>query len=111
VSPYWRDTSQVIVTKHRTRPLVFSWTLKGYERFIPERFLDGKIENNQYLYLTKWEGYSDVHNTWEPYRSFNHMPIFQRFGDSTPDFQSLLQDISKGNSQELVLKKGGAVTD
>jgi hypothetical protein len=58
---------------------------QGYERFIPERFLDGKIENNQQLYLTKWEGYSDVHNTWEHYRSFNDMPIFQRFRRQHPE--------------------------
>jgi hypothetical protein len=51
----------------------------GNERFIPERFLDAKVENGQYYYLTKWEGYSDEHNTWQPYRSLRHMHIFKQF--------------------------------
>jgi hypothetical protein len=51
----------------------------GYERFIPERILDAKFENNDYFYLIKWEGYSDEHNTWEPIRSVRHLRIFQQF--------------------------------
>jgi hypothetical protein len=52
---------------------------QGHQRFIPERFLDGKVVNNEYVYLTKWEGYSDDHNTWEPYRSIKHLRIFKQF--------------------------------
>jgi hypothetical protein len=58
---------------------------QGYEHFIPERFLDGKVVNNEHYYLTKWEGYSDDHTTWEPYRSLRHLRIFQQFKRRHPE--------------------------
>jgi len=57
----------------------------GYERFIPERILDAKFDNNDYFYLIKWEGYSDEHNTWEPIRLVRHLRIFSQFKRQHPD--------------------------
>jgi hypothetical protein len=57
----------------------------GYQPYIPERFLDAKVVNNKYYYLTKWEGYSDEHNTWQPYDSLSHLRIFQQFKRQHPE--------------------------
>jgi len=57
----------------------------GYERFVPERILDAKFDNNDYFYLIKWEGYSDEHNTWEPIRLVRHLRIFSQFKRQHPD--------------------------
>lgn len=57
----------------------------GYERFIPERILDARFENNNYSYLIKWEGYSDEHNTWEPIRLIQHLRLFKQFKQQHPE--------------------------
>lgn len=40
--------------------------VNGYEEFEVEQILDHRLKNGKNLYLIKWKGYGEPHNSWEP---------------------------------------------
>lgn len=50
---------------------VVSKPLMTEKEFEVEKILDHRWENNEYQYLTKWRGYSDSENSWEPQGNFS----------------------------------------
>jgi hypothetical protein len=53
---------------------------EGQEQFIPERILDGgQNDDGSFSYLVKWEGYTQQHNSWEPYDSLKDTEVFKAY--------------------------------
>ena len=44
-----------------------------------EKILKRKIIQGKAKYLTKWKGYSDEHNSWEPKESFFNTELIDFF--------------------------------
>jgi hypothetical protein len=44
-----------------------------------EAILEDKIENGLQLYLTKWRGFDDSFNTWEPVNNFNELELIAEY--------------------------------
>jgi hypothetical protein len=62
-------------------------TIEGDEEYIVERILDGRLWRNQKQYLTKWDGYPDSDNSWEPVSNLQHAQnTINDFHDKHPDF-------------------------
>lgn len=51
--------------------------------YVVEQILDRKMKKGKYMYLVKWEGYNNDHNTWEPEKNLtNCKKILKQFSES-----------------------------
>ena len=88
----------------RTQPPPFSFIMDGEEYFRVERIVSHrvrmvttrkatknrpKVQKPVLEYLIKWEGYSDIHNTWEPEHILREDTLTERILEAYKDYMNL----------------------
>jgi hypothetical protein len=80
----WRNPSAQFPTR-TTHPQPPPEIIDGDEHFEVDNILDFKIVRKKYMFLVRWQGYGDSHNTWEPAANLSHcQDIMRAFLDRTP---------------------------
>ena len=52
------------------------------EQIIEHKLTPAKSGTFNLLFLIKWKGYSNKHNSWEPYKELRHTTVFQQYNAS-----------------------------
>ena len=52
--------------------------IQGQEEYEVEQILDSRKRRGKLQFLVKWKGYTDEHNSWEPFENLENAPKVAR---------------------------------
>jgi hypothetical protein len=77
------------------------------EEYEVEKFLDCQLMDDQPYYLTKWKGYDDAENTWEPLSNLDQaQQAVAQFHQQNPQFSKNLSQGLTTQSQKSNRRRG-----